>query len=194
MLAYVLNSLVGLQYFDRLPCSPQLFFFLALFTFRYVRLLGNLIAFLSYKPVSPSKSPKLTTKNATVIVSTVNPYSQAFADRTRTILANGPKAVIVVIGCHGKRWKDAPEGVKVYHLVGTPSKRKQICRALRLLFELAGSCVLQIINILDVTLSVLLFLLQTTRDRRADANSVSEDLRSPILIHPSHLMLLIKLE
>jgi cellulose synthase/poly-beta-1,6-N-acetylglucosamine synthase-like glycosyltransferase len=71
--------------------------FIALFTWRYLRLLVHMISFWLYKPVPVPENPTVTRSDVTVIVPIVDPKldDPQFDDCLLTVLANDPAEVIV---------------------------------------------------------------------------------------------------
>ena len=70
--------------------------FIVLFFFRYSRLLGKLVAFCFYEPVTISDYPKLRARDVTVIVPTVKPHGVQSDECIRPIYANRPAKIMIV--------------------------------------------------------------------------------------------------
>ena len=117
-------------------CFPitNLTLFTALFMFRYVRLVGNIIAFRWYTPIPIPPNPILTAKDVTVIIPTVEPDGKEFKECIQSILNNRPAQIIVVTA--GKDvYAKAVRSTRMYRNIvlmdcEVPNKRNQICKAL----------------------------------------------------------------
>ncbi|KAL8792254.1 MAG: hypothetical protein Q9195_005133 [Heterodermia aff. obscurata] len=83
----------------------QLFGFL--FLFRYIRLVVSILGFWIYKPIPIPSNPTLTSKDATVIVQTVNPFNLDFAECVFSIAATKPASIIIVTAGEYKNFKQA---------------------------------------------------------------------------------------
>ena len=109
--------------------------FIALFLFRYVRLIYNLTAFLSYRPIAISQEPSLTAKrDVTVIVPTVEPYGNHFEECIESIYYNEPSKIIVVTAGPGNYEKALSNTYKYTRVIvmncNFQNKRQQVCMAI----------------------------------------------------------------
>ena len=108
--------------------------FTVVFLFRYVRLVVNLVAFRLYRPVAVSDSPKLTAKDVTVIIPTVEPGGDDFDECIRSIRVSGPAGIVVVTAGRGN-YERAAKSLRMYPGVmlehcEVQNKRRQICKVL----------------------------------------------------------------
>ena len=83
-----------ISYFYHCNNPTKQFYFL--FSFRYLRLVVNLIGFWVYKPTPVPSDPILTSRDVTVIVPTVDPSNVDFAECIRSLAANHPASIIIV--------------------------------------------------------------------------------------------------
>lgn len=115
--------------------------FFALFLFRYVRLVVNIVGFFLYKPHLPGPSPKHTGKDVTVVVPTVDPGSHNFRECIRSILNTSPAKVFIVTAGKDKDgklnfntlcedWRTYPNMQLMECAV--MNKRRQLCTAIPL--------------------------------------------------------------
>ncbi|KAK4129837.1 glycosyltransferase family 2 protein [Parathielavia appendiculata] len=86
------------QCFTRLAGNdPSLYWFLALFTWRYLRFIINLVAFWCYSPSPILGRPLYTpSKDVTAVIPTVAPDSADFYETLRTCADNGPANILIV--------------------------------------------------------------------------------------------------
>ncbi|MCJ1466884.1 hypothetical protein MMC07_005506 [Pseudocyphellaria aurata] len=70
--------------------------FIVIFLFRYVRLLVNLIAFLTFVSVPIPQEPTLSADDVTVIVPSVEPYGEIFEECIQSLLQTNPAEIVVV--------------------------------------------------------------------------------------------------
>nr|OQO30510.1 hypothetical protein B0A51_01739 [Rachicladosporium sp. CCFEE 5018] len=76
-----------------------LFWFTALFVFRYLRLVVHLIAFWLYRPSPVPANPKIKPSDCTVILPTVDPENVDFRECIETCLRNRPaQSLVVTVG------------------------------------------------------------------------------------------------
>ncbi|KAK6432387.1 hypothetical protein LTR95_011446, partial [Oleoguttula sp. CCFEE 5521] len=73
-----------------------LFWFAALFVFRYLRLVVHLVAFWSYRPSPVPTNPTVKPSDCTVILPTVDPENVDFRECIETCLRNRPAQLLVV--------------------------------------------------------------------------------------------------
>ncbi|KAK4152675.1 glycosyltransferase [Chaetomidium leptoderma] len=74
-----------------------LYWFLALFTWRYLRLVINLVGFWCYSPApEPSKPTYLASRDVTAVLPTVDPQGRDFRETLESCADNAPAKVIVV--------------------------------------------------------------------------------------------------
>ncbi|KXX76807.1 N-acetylglucosaminyltransferase [Madurella mycetomatis] len=78
--------------------EPYLYWFLCLFTWRYLRFVINLIAFWCY---SPSPKPKgvpayRPSRDVTVVIPTIDPLGKSFQECLKTCAENRPAKIIIV--------------------------------------------------------------------------------------------------
>ena len=111
-----------------------LIIFIIVFLFRYVRLVGNIIAFSSYKAIAILDRPNLTERDVTVIIPTVAPYGKDLKECIDSVQANGPaKTIIVTAGPDNRdrvfEYTRLHPNITITHC-DTPNKRLQICKAL----------------------------------------------------------------
>lgn len=117
-----------------LPLNLWAQVFITLFLFRYVRLIVNLIAFLTFAAASIPEESTLTSGDVTVIVPSVQPYGEEFQECVQSIVQTSPAEILVVtVGAENRaraisncRW--APT-IRVLS-TEVASKRLQICKAL----------------------------------------------------------------
>ncbi|EQL28315.1 hypothetical protein BDFG_08931 [Blastomyces dermatitidis ATCC 26199] len=80
---------------DTRSYSPAVKFCL-LFAYRYIRLVGNLIAFARYKPMRPpDHHPSFTANNITVIIPTLEGSGEQLVNTLESILKNAPHRIIL---------------------------------------------------------------------------------------------------
>lgn len=123
---------IGLFFFFLQDTTLRLFVLLS--WFRYMRLIMNLAAYCSYKPVAVPSRPSLTAKDVTVIIPTVQPYGYHFVESIQSICANGPATIIIVTAGPGN-YDRAIKSTSMYPNIlvkhcTVQNKRKQICEAL----------------------------------------------------------------
>lgn len=70
--------------------------FIALFLYRYVRLVINLISFWTFKPIPLPAAPQLTSKDVTVILPSLDGEGEELERTIASILKNQPKELILV--------------------------------------------------------------------------------------------------
>ncbi|RWQ91762.1 putative polysaccharide synthase Cps1 [Paecilomyces variotii] len=70
--------------------------FIALFFYRYFRLVVNLFAFWTFKPIQPPENPTLTSQDVSVIIPTLEGCGDELFETIRTILANEPFELLLV--------------------------------------------------------------------------------------------------
>lgn len=103
--------------------------------FRYFRLVVNLIAHWTYKPIPVPQDPEYSSDDVTVIIPTIEGDGEQLHCTVRTCLATQPfEVIIVTIDANVKRaWKTAitigSKRVRVLS-VAKANKRSQICEAI----------------------------------------------------------------
>ena len=112
----------------------MLIIFIIVFLFRYVRLVGNIIAFTSYKATAVLDRPNLTGRDVTVIIPTLAPYGKDLKECIDTVQANEPaKTIIVTAGPENRDslfdYTCVHSNITITHC-DAPNKRLQICKAL----------------------------------------------------------------
>ncbi|OQO01480.1 hypothetical protein B0A48_13035 [Cryoendolithus antarcticus] len=96
------HALAGQQTIDAvteqlwLTYQHPLFWFTALFVFRYLRLVVHLIAFWLYRPSPVPANPEIKPSDCTVILPTVHPENVDFSECIETCLRNRPAQLLVV--------------------------------------------------------------------------------------------------
>lgn len=76
--------------------DSNLYYFLVLFTWRYLRFGINLLAFWCYFPSRKPKQPTYTTTDVTAVIPTVDPARKAFHETLKSCADNNPAKIIVV--------------------------------------------------------------------------------------------------
>jgi len=77
--------------------DSHLFWFLALFTWRYLRFIINLVAFWCYSPSPKASNPTyLPSRDVTAIIPTVDPERGTFRDTVKSCAENGPARIVIV--------------------------------------------------------------------------------------------------
>lgn len=120
--------------FFLLPLNFWAQVFIIIFLFRYVRLLINLIAFLTFVSVPVPKESTLSSDDVTVIVPSIQPYGEEFQECMQSILQTNPAEILVVtVGAKNLtraisdcQWSPA---IRVLS-IEVANKRAQICQAL----------------------------------------------------------------
>ncbi|KAK2754737.1 hypothetical protein FQN54_006870 [Arachnomyces sp. PD_36] len=111
--------------------------FIALFIYRYLRLVVNLIAFYTFKPIPPPENPALTSQDVTVILPSLEGCGEELVQTIRTILENQPFQLMLVTIEANRRHAEkmlqampaAKERIKLMTVV-QPNKRRQMTRAI----------------------------------------------------------------
>ncbi|KAL4994435.1 nucleotide-diphospho-sugar transferase [Aspergillus recurvatus] len=111
--------------------------FIALFLYRYLRLVVNLISFYTFKPIPPPEDPKLTSSDVTVIIPTLDGCGEELERTIETILTNQPhELLLVTIEANRKkaegmlsRMPAAKSRIRLF-TVTHPNKRRQMTRAI----------------------------------------------------------------
>jgi cellulose synthase/poly-beta-1,6-N-acetylglucosamine synthase-like glycosyltransferase len=73
--------------------------FIALFVFRYLRLLVHMVAYWMYVPAPPvpaGTKPKFDSQDVTVILPTIDPHNPNFVQCLNRLVANGPAKIFIV--------------------------------------------------------------------------------------------------
>ncbi|KAJ5734170.1 hypothetical protein N7493_002956 [Penicillium malachiteum] len=116
---------------------PFLRAFVALFLYRYVRLVVNLFSFWSFKPIPPPENPKLTSQDVSVIIPSLDGCGEELVETIRSILVNQPKEILLVtIEANRKKAEQMinamPASEKHIRLftITHPNKRRQMTRAI----------------------------------------------------------------
>lgn len=108
--------------------------FLAIFMFRYVRLVVHIVAFWKYKPYPVPNGPSYTSKEVTVILPTVKPYGDDFDECIRSVANNHPAEILVVTA--GAECVERVSSITTQYpeirvfMMERPNKRVQICEVL----------------------------------------------------------------
>ncbi|KAL2174203.1 glycosyltransferase family 2 protein [Thermothelomyces heterothallicus CBS 202.75] len=76
--------------------DSHLYWFFALFVWRYLRFLVNLAAFWLYTPAPRPVKPTYTPPDVTVILPTIDPQGENFLETLKSCADNGPAKIIVV--------------------------------------------------------------------------------------------------
>ncbi|EGS17127.1 uncharacterized protein CTHT_0074580 [Thermochaetoides thermophila DSM 1495] len=78
--------------------EPFLHAFLALFTWRYLRLIGNIIGFYYYRPAIPlsNRLRYIPSRDVTVVIPTVDPNDKNFTECVESVAFNRPAKIVVV--------------------------------------------------------------------------------------------------
>ncbi|KAL2150922.1 hypothetical protein VTH82DRAFT_6020 [Thermothelomyces myriococcoides] len=76
--------------------ESHLYWFFALFAWRYLRFFVNFAAFWLYKPAPRPIKPTYTPRDVTAILPTVDPQGEGFLETLKSCADNGPAMVIVV--------------------------------------------------------------------------------------------------
>lgn len=108
--------------------------FVVIFLFRYVRLLVNLIAFLTFVSVPIPEEPTLSSDDVTVIVPSVEPYGEDFEECIQSVLQTNPAEIVVVTVNKNlvraiSSCKCQSPAIRVLS-IEVANKRGQICQAL----------------------------------------------------------------
>ena len=115
--------------------------FVILFLFRYIRLVVNIISFLTYRSIPMPSFPGtsiFTSEDVTVIVPTVEPSGKGFRNCITSIMRNSPARIKIVTAGPGKdaqvqgvlrSWDNNSISTPLHCEV--PNKRTQICKALQ---------------------------------------------------------------
>ncbi|OJD26698.1 hypothetical protein ACJ73_01906 [Blastomyces percursus] len=112
--------------------------FLSLFLYRYARLVVNLWAYHRHKPITPSRASKLTSKDVTVVIPSVDGHGVRLIHTLQSILQNSPQKVILVT--IKKNHMKAEEMIKSLQslqaivkviTVHKPNKREQMAAGIR---------------------------------------------------------------
>lgn len=108
--------------------------FIIIFLFRYVRLLINLIAFLTFVSMPIPEEPILSSSDVTVIVPSVEPYGEEFQECVQSVLLTNPAEIIVVtVGAENlARTISSCQWSPKISVLSTEvaNKRVQVCKAL----------------------------------------------------------------
>ncbi|EGE77411.1 polysaccharide synthase Cps1 [Blastomyces dermatitidis ATCC 18188] len=111
--------------------------FKILFLYRYVRLVVNLIAVWTFRPIPPPENPTLTSQDATIIIPTLQGCGDELEETIRTILINEPFQIILVTidsnrGNAEKMLEKMPASKARIKLLSIPkpNKRRQMVRAI----------------------------------------------------------------
>ncbi|KAL2368120.1 hypothetical protein RJ035_002610 [Blastomyces gilchristii] len=105
--------------------------------YRYVRLVVNLIAVWTFRPIPPPENPTLTSQDATIIIPTLQGCGDELEETIRTILINEPFQIILVTidsnrGNAEKMLEKMPASKARIKLLSIPkpNKRRQMVRAI----------------------------------------------------------------
>ncbi|KAJ5935701.1 hypothetical protein N7466_005248 [Penicillium verhagenii] len=116
---------------------PFLRAFVALFVYRYFRLVVNLVSFWTFKPIPPPESPKLTSQDVSVIIPTLEGCGEELVETIRSILVNKPfEILLVTIEANRKKAERmlsvmpaSKSRIRLF-TVTHPNKRRQMTRAI----------------------------------------------------------------
>jgi cellulose synthase/poly-beta-1,6-N-acetylglucosamine synthase-like glycosyltransferase len=116
---------------------PYMRAFIALFLYRYFRLVVNLFSFWTFKPIPPPENPKLTAQDVTVILPTLDGCGDELVETIRTILDNQPyELLLVTIEANRKKAENmlslmpaSKSRIRLF-TVTHPNKRRQMTRAI----------------------------------------------------------------
>ncbi|KAJ9296951.1 CAZyme family GT2 [Paecilomyces variotii] len=111
--------------------------FVALFFYRYFRLVVNLFAFWTFKPIQPPENPTLTSQDVSVIIPTLEGCGDELFETIRTILANEPfELLLVTIEANRKKAEKmlatmpaSKSRIRLF-TVTHPNKRRQMTAAI----------------------------------------------------------------
>lgn len=99
-----------------------------------MRLLVNLIAFLTFVSVPVPEEPTLSSNDVTVIVPSVEPYGEDFQECIQSVLQTNPVEIVVVTaGAENlARAISSCQGCPTIHVLSTEvvNKRIQTCKGL----------------------------------------------------------------
>lgn len=103
--------------------------------YRYLRLVINLYAFCRLRPIPIPENPRLTSKDVTVVIPSIEGAGEELWDTIRSILATEPYEVILVtIEAHEPRAKLMVKNMGTSKVrvccVAHPNKRRQMVRAI----------------------------------------------------------------
>ncbi|OJD26510.1 hypothetical protein ACJ73_02105 [Blastomyces percursus] len=108
-----------------------------LFFYRYVRLVGNCIGVLLYKPIQPPENPSVTHRHVTVIVPTLEGHGTQLVDTLRSICFTKRHEIILsTIDRNRGRAEETARSIKDPQIkvtvtsVRNPSKRHQVAVAI----------------------------------------------------------------
>jgi cellulose synthase/poly-beta-1,6-N-acetylglucosamine synthase-like glycosyltransferase len=76
--------------------DSYLYWFLALFTWRYLRFVVNLVGFWCYRPSRKPSDPTYTSADVTAVIPTLNPDSKTFHETLKSCANNKPAKIVVV--------------------------------------------------------------------------------------------------
>jgi hypothetical protein len=120
--------------------KPAHLIFLFLFVFRFTRLVVHIFSNLVlYKATPIPAQPTLTPKDCTIILPTVEPGNDYFKLCVNSVLANGPRAIIIVtVGTANRRraeevvatFRKAYPDIRIQvKTTKAANKRRQVCAA-----------------------------------------------------------------
>ncbi|KAK2745184.1 hypothetical protein FQN55_006308 [Onygenales sp. PD_40] len=117
--------------------NPYLLSFRILFLYRYVRLVVNLIAVWTFRPIPPPENPTLTSQDVSIIIPTLQGCGDELEETIRTILVNEPFQIFLVTidanrGNAERMLKNMPASKTRIQLLSIPkaNKRRQMVRAI----------------------------------------------------------------
>ncbi|KAK2801846.1 hypothetical protein FQN50_007591 [Emmonsiellopsis sp. PD_5] len=117
--------------------NPYMLSFRILFLYRYVRLVVNLIAVWTFRPIPPPENPTLTSQDVSIIIPTLQGCGDELEETIRTILVNEPFQIFLVTidanrGNAEKMLKNMPASKTRIQLLSIPkaNKRRQMVRAI----------------------------------------------------------------
>ncbi|KAI9773379.1 MAG: hypothetical protein M1840_007594 [Geoglossum simile] len=109
--------------------------FIALWLYRYVRLIVNCISHWTFKPIPLPEKPTLTPADVTIIIPTIDGESPDFQQTLETCLGTDPfEIILVTIDANLKRLTSVAASINSSRIrvlsVTYANKRCQVCRAL----------------------------------------------------------------
>jgi uncharacterized membrane protein YqaE (UPF0057 family) len=105
--------------------------------YRYLRLVVNLFAVWTFKPIPPPENPTLTSQDATIIIPSLSGCGEELEETLRTILVNEPYQIILVtIDANRPKAEDMLKNMPASKTriqllsIPKPNKRRQMVRAI----------------------------------------------------------------
>ncbi|KAK4041847.1 glycosyltransferase [Parachaetomium inaequale] len=110
--------------------DSYLYWFFALFAWRYLRFVVNLVAFWCYSPAPKPTNPTYTpSKDVTAVIPTVGPESEGFRETLKSCAENGPAKIIVVTAgdeLYAKAYSYITKFMKEYPAIEFVVERTQV--------------------------------------------------------------------